>query len=104
MRDLRVGEESLLEDLGSTVAQVGTALGLAALVPLSAARTDSLIADGLPPVVALVEGFRTAFFSASGLAVAGALVILFLLRTEGATGSAVDPCDGPRRGAEVRDI
>jgi EmrB/QacA subfamily drug resistance transporter len=97
-------EQGLASGLLNSAAQVGTALGLAALVPLSAARTDSLVADGLPTVVALVEGFRTAFTGAFGLAVVGALVVLLLLRPEGATGGAVDPCDGPRRGAEVRDI
>jgi hypothetical protein len=45
----------------SDVAQVGTALGLAVLIPLSAARTDA----GVPPETALVEGFRWGFLLCS---------------------------------------
>lgn len=100
-----VGEDKqgLASGLLNSAAQVGTALGLAALVPLSAARTDSLVADGVPPVDALVEGFRAAFSGASGLAVIGALIAAFLLRKEGATESAVGSCDGPKRSVEAED-
>ena len=63
-------------------AEVGHVLGLALLVPLAAARTDSL-AGGLahPPDVALVEGYRWAFYAGAALAVLGALTALALIRS-----------------------
>lgn len=74
-------EQGLTSGLLNAAAQIGTALGLAVLVPLSAARTESLT-EGLadPSGAALVEGFRWAFFGATGLAVLGTLVALFLIR------------------------
>ena len=67
-------------------AEVGYVLGLAVLVPLSAARTDS-VAGGLahPPDAALIEGFRSAFYAGAALAVLGALIALILMRAK-ATG------------------
>ena len=62
-------------------AQIGTALGLAALVTVAAARTEALAGGGEATAAALVEGFRAAFYAGAGLAVAGALVPLFLMRT-----------------------
>jgi hypothetical protein len=58
-------------------------LHLGVLVPLSAARTDSL-AEGLahPPHAALVEGFRWAYYSGAALAVLGAISTLMLIHAK----------------------
>jgi EmrB/QacA subfamily drug resistance transporter len=71
-------KQGLASGLLNAAAQVGTALGLAVLIPLSAARTDALA--GISPEAALVEGFRWCFFGAAGIAVLGALLALFLVR------------------------
>jgi hypothetical protein len=64
-------------------AEVGYVLGLALLVPLSAARTDSVAGEvAQPPDAALVEGFRSAFYAGAALAVLGALIALFLIRAK----------------------
>ncbi|HEX2181918.1 MAG TPA: MFS transporter [Rubrobacteraceae bacterium] len=86
-----VGEEErgLASGLLNSSAQIGTALGLAALITVAAARTEVLAGDGPATAAALVEGFRTAFYAAAGLAVAGALVPLLLMRgREGRPGEA----------------
>ncbi len=58
-------------------------LGLTLLVPLSAARTDSVAGDvAHPPDAALVEGFRSAFHAGAALAVLGALAAMVLIRAK----------------------
>jgi EmrB/QacA subfamily drug resistance transporter len=71
-------KQGLASGLLNAAAQIGTALGLAVLIPLSAARTDALA--GVPLGTALVGGFRWGFFGAAGIAVLGALLALFLVR------------------------
>jgi EmrB/QacA subfamily drug resistance transporter len=77
-----VGEEErgLASGLLNSSAQIGTALGLAALITVAAARTEALAGEGPATAAAIVEGFRTAFYAATGLAVAGALVPLLVMR------------------------
>ncbi len=77
-----VGEEErgLASGLLNSSAQIGTALGLAALITVAAARTGALAGGEDATATALVEGFRAAFYVATGLAVAGVLVPLFLMR------------------------
>lgn len=71
--------QGLASGLLNTAAQFGTALGLAVLIPLSAARTDALANSGVRPGESLIGGFRIAFFGAAGIAVLGAFVALILL-------------------------
>ena len=75
-------ERGLASGILNSSAQIGTALGLAALITVAAARTEALTGGGVGATVALVEGFRLAFYAAAGLAVAGALVPLFLMRSK----------------------
>ena len=75
-------ERGLASGLLNSAAQVGTALGLAVFFTLAAARTDALT-GGVPTPQALVEGYRWAFFGAAGLAGAGALSVLVLIRDSG---------------------
>lgn len=74
-------KRGLASGLLNASAEVGYVLGLAVLVPLSAARTDSVAGDvAHPPDAALVEGFRSAFYAGAALAVLGALIALILIR------------------------
>ncbi len=78
------GEQGLASGLLNSSAQVGTALGLAALVTIAAARTD-ILAGGDPTPEAIVEGFRWAFYAGAGIATAGCLVALFVVGRKGGT-------------------
>ena len=71
-------KQGFASGLLNAAAQVGTALGLAVLIPVSAVRTGALA--GLPLGAALVAGFRWTFFGAAGIAVLGALLALLLVR------------------------
>jgi EmrB/QacA subfamily drug resistance transporter len=69
--------QGLASGLLNSAAQIGTVLGLAILVPLSAARTQSL-AETIPPDAALVEGFRLAFLGGAIIAACGIAVAILL--------------------------
>ncbi len=73
------GEQGLASGLLNSAAQVGTALGLAVFFTLAAART-SILANDLSTPEALVEGYKWAFFGASGLAIAGIFSVFVLIR------------------------
>jgi len=79
------GERGLASGLLNSSAQVGTALGVAILFTIAAARTGAL--SGVEPAPqALVEGYRLAFFVGAALAVAGALGALLLVREKRVAG------------------
>jgi hypothetical protein len=90
-------KRGLASGLLNASAEVGYVLGVALLVPLSAARTDSM-AEGIahPPDAALVEGFRWAFYAGAALAVLGALTALVLIhaRVSGAGEPRAEDLDG----------
>jgi EmrB/QacA subfamily drug resistance transporter len=75
------GLQGLASGLLNSAAQIGTVLGLAVLVPLSAARTEAL-AHTISSEAALVEGFRLAFVGAVVLAVCGIAVAALLTGEE----------------------
>jgi MFS family permease len=74
--------QGLGSGLLNSAAQIGTALGLAVLVPLAAARADAL-GGGDPSAAVLVEGYRWAFVGAAVIAALGALLVPLLLRGKG---------------------
>src|SRR5918998_3425273 len=76
---VREEERGLVSGLLNSSAQIGTAVGLALLFKLAAAHAEA-IASAEPTARALVEGYRLAFFVGAGLAAAGALVALFVVR------------------------
>jgi EmrB/QacA subfamily drug resistance transporter len=76
---VREVERGLASGLLNSSAQIGTAVGLAVLFTLAAAHAEA-IAGAEPTARALVEGYRLAFFVGAGLAAAGALVALFVVR------------------------
>jgi sugar phosphate permease len=64
----------------NTSAQVGTALGLAALISLAASHTAALSGGTESEAEALVAGYRFAFLVAAGVATLGAVTALYFLR------------------------
>src|SRR5215212_4692203 len=70
--------QGLASGLLNSAAQIGTVLGLAILIPLSAARSEAL-AGTVPAGAALVEGFRLAFFGAAGIAACGIVISVLLI-------------------------
>jgi EmrB/QacA subfamily drug resistance transporter len=75
-------DQGLASGLLNTAAQLGTALGIAALVTVAAARTSALAGTRLPTPAQLVHGFRLAFLAAALLALLGALAVLLLIGRE----------------------
>jgi MFS family permease len=69
--------------LFNTTQQIGAALGVAVLSTLAAARTASLQAAGRGSASALTSGYRLAFATGAGLAVAAVIVAAILLRNGG---------------------
>jgi EmrB/QacA subfamily drug resistance transporter len=74
--------QGMASGLLNTAAQIGTALGIAALVTVAAARTAALAGAGGPTPAQLVQGFRLAFLTAALLASLGTLATLLLVRGE----------------------
>jgi EmrB/QacA subfamily drug resistance transporter len=73
--------QGLTSGLLNTAAQLGTALGIATLVTVAAARTTALTGSGNATTPAqLVAGFRLAFLAAAFVALLGALAALLLVR------------------------
>lgn len=77
---LSTSEQGLASGLLNTSGQVGTVLGLATLVALSAAHTETLQVAGATPEAALVGGLQLAFLVAAALAGLGAVAVLFILK------------------------
>jgi EmrB/QacA subfamily drug resistance transporter len=73
------GLQGLASGLLNSAAQIGTVLGLAVLVPLSAARSEALAGE-LPADAALVEGFRLAFLGAVAIAACGIIIPALLTK------------------------
>jgi EmrB/QacA subfamily drug resistance transporter len=67
--------QGLASGLLNAAAQVGTAVGLAVLITLAAARSDQLAAHGAAAATALVGGFRWASVGAAVVAAAAAAAL-----------------------------
>jgi sugar phosphate permease len=74
------GDRGLASGFMNTSAQVGTALGLATLISLAAARTTALSGGTESGAEALVSGYRFAFLVAAGVASLGVVAALYFLR------------------------
>lgn len=89
------GERGLASGLLTTAAQVGTALGIAAVLALAAAGTTGPAGGGPPSPSALVHGYRWGYIAAAGVSATGLLVALILLRlppnATGGRGDGRDP-------------
>jgi EmrB/QacA subfamily drug resistance transporter len=74
------GKRGLASGFMNTSAQVGTALGLAALLTLAATRTAALSDGAESTAEALVAGYRLAFLVAAGVASLGMVAALYFVR------------------------
>ncbi|WP_306354126.1 MFS transporter [Flavobacterium sp. '19STA2R22 D10 B1'] len=74
-------EMGLASGLVNTSYQVGSALGLAIVVAISAAKTNAVKMTGATDVIALNTGFQTAFFSAAIVCAIAAIIAAFSIKT-----------------------
>jgi EmrB/QacA subfamily drug resistance transporter len=74
-------ETGLASGLVNTSYQIGSALGLAIIVAIVAAKTDMLQTQGTTELGVLNEGFRTAFKSAAVVSGLATLIAVFSIRT-----------------------
>ena len=81
-------ETGLASGLINTTYQIGSALGLAAMVAVASSRTASRLGGGTESIVALNSGFHAAFLGAAVIAALGALLAVVWVRQPGA--AAVD--------------
>jgi len=93
MSGARPEETGLASGLINTSYQIGSALGLAAMVAVASGRTAGRLAAGTQHVAALNSGFHAAFLGAAAVAAGGALLTLVALRAPGAP-PAVEPVRG----------
>ena len=101
MGDVAPTEAGLASGIVNTAFMMGGALGLAVLASLAASRTDSLLASGDAPPVALTGGYHAAFLVGAVFAVAAAVIGAVFLRAgqpapaeEGAEPGAVPAAAG----------
>jgi MFS family permease len=73
-------EAGLASGLITTSQQIGGALGIAALSAVATSTTADGIAAGTAPPLALTDGFQAAFVGGAGVALAGVLVALVIVR------------------------
>jgi len=84
-------DAGLASGLVNTTAQLGGALGLAVLATVSAARSNSLIAQHHPAAAALTDGYHLAFWIACGLVAAAAGLGALVLRPQPSSQPDVQP-------------
>jgi hypothetical protein len=84
---VRPSEIGLASGLVNAFQQIGRAVGLAALISISTTEFNEVVKTAHTPAAdptALVSGFQHAFLAGAILAVAGAVLVLFLLPQGGA--------------------
>ena len=74
------GEAGLASGLINTSQQIGGAVGIAILSTVAVSTTNDAVASGTQAPLALTEGFQAAFWVGAGVALAGVLVSIFLVR------------------------
>jgi EmrB/QacA subfamily drug resistance transporter len=81
MADATPDDAGLASGVFNTTAQVGSALGLAVLATLSAARHLTLVRAGVPDLPAQTSGYRLALLVAAALVLTALVVTLTVSRT-----------------------
>jgi MFS family permease len=80
MNDAKPHEAGLASGLVNTSFMMGGALGLAVLVSIAAASTQSILASGAEQLVALNSGYHAAFLAGSFFTLIAVLLGTFVLR------------------------
>ncbi|MDQ3065984.1 MAG: MFS transporter [Actinomycetota bacterium] len=75
-------EAGIASGLINTSQQIGGAVGIALLSTIAISRTDSEVAAGTAVPQAMTEGFQLAFWVGAGIALAGVVAALALIRQE----------------------
>jgi EmrB/QacA subfamily drug resistance transporter len=91
-------ESGVASGLSNTSFQIGAALGVAIVTTVAVSRTDDYLAanTGANRLVALTEGFQSAFWAVAILAAIGTLLALLLLgRPRTATQEQLEPAPAP---------
>jgi predicted MFS family arabinose efflux permease len=91
-------ESGLASGLSNTSFQVGAALGVAIVSTVAVSRTDDYLAanGGANPLIALTEGFQSAFLACAVLAGVGAtLAVLLLGRPRQVAPEQLEPAPAP---------
>jgi hypothetical protein len=88
MSDVDGAESGLGSGLVNTSFTLGGAIGLAALVSLATARTDSLESSGSEQLAALTGGYHAGLLAGAFLAATAAALAAFLLRFRAAPAQA----------------
>jgi EmrB/QacA subfamily drug resistance transporter len=73
-------EAGLASGLINTSQQIGGAVGIAILSTIAVSTTDDAVAQGTAMPIALTDGFVNAFWAGAGIAFAGLLVSIFVVR------------------------
>jgi EmrB/QacA subfamily drug resistance transporter len=91
-------ESGLASGLSNTSFQIGAALGVAIVSTVAVSRTDDYLAANADPLVALTEGFQSAFLAVAILGGIGvALALLLLGRPRVAVQEQLEPAPVPVR-------
>jgi EmrB/QacA subfamily drug resistance transporter len=79
---VRQAEAGLASGLINTSQQIGGAVGIALLSTIAVSRTEDEVASGAAVPQALTSGFQLAFWVGAGIALAGVVAALALIRQE----------------------
>jgi EmrB/QacA subfamily drug resistance transporter len=79
---VKESDAGLASGLINTTQQIGGALGIAVLSAIATSVTSTAIGDGTRQAVAMTDGFHAAFWAGTGIAAAGLLASLLLVRRE----------------------
>jgi EmrB/QacA subfamily drug resistance transporter len=77
---VRESEAGLASGLMNTSQQIGGALGIAVLSAVATSTSDDALSSGTAAPSALTDGFQAAFTGAAGIALAGVLIALVVVR------------------------
>lgn len=81
MSEVAPQDSGVTSGLFNTTQQVGGAIGLAILSTLVSTRTEAILAEGAPRLVALTGGYSAAFWIGSGFVATAWLLSIGMLRT-----------------------
>jgi predicted MFS family arabinose efflux permease len=87
-------EAGIASGLINTSQQIGGAVGIALLSTIAISRTENEVAAGTAVPQAMTSGFQLAFWVGAGIAIAGVVAALVLIRQEEIVGAAAPALEG----------